>query len=93
VRHSRFFQILFLKKLRNFVPERALPFRCRWQLSRKNKRKNEKRQLFKRKHRTSWAASQNIHVLLTLPGFLFRKSQNSFSKKVGQIRKKYGIGW
>ena len=26
-------------------------------------------------------ASQDIHVLLTLPDFLFRKSQNSFLKK------------
>ena len=29
----------FLKKLRNFVPEMALPFRCRWQLSRKKQTK------------------------------------------------------
>jgi hypothetical protein len=92
VRHSQFFQILFLKKLRNFVPERALPFRCRWQLSRKNKRKNEQRKLFKRKHRTSRAASQDIHVLLTLPGFPFRKNQESFLKKWVNAEKKCGIG-
>jgi len=47
----------------------------------KNKRKNEQRKLFKRKHQTSRAASQDIHVLLTLPGFLFRKNQESFLKK------------
>ena len=76
-----FFKYFFEKTAELCSGKGRCPFAAVGSYPVKNKRKKEQRKLFKRKHRTSRTASQDIHVLLTLPGFLFRKNQKSFLKK------------
>lgn len=76
-----FFKYFFEKNAELCSGKGRCPFAAVGSYPIKKERKNEQLKLFKRKHRTSRAASQDIHVLLTLPDFLFRKSQNSFLKK------------